>query len=877
MSRKIKNMSVTRKQIMAMVTLVLIVLILVMTVVGVQMAILFDRQDKTYDNIFESAKEVDTDALLSQAEKSLKAIVVVQTEATDLRLAGIRKTIELIADEAEKIYAAPEKYVDEKRKIQSLAEGVSGEYMNGYLIDGGGELTDELQEELSYVSALGEIFITSAAYNEEFSQIYFGSESGLYYKYTDRGTYDAAFDARQRPWYQKAMEHPDEVAWQETYVDYSGRLCITVAKTVRDADGDIVGVVGADVNFESMANQILADGLGESGTSMLLGEDYDLIAYRGMEEEGFDKTLAAHFEDPEAFIANVTDADTSAFFAVMDGKRYYMTSQVLPENGWIFCTAVDEAEVLASIEALEGVTSEIVEEESRELSALSKRFMNWDIILLLLLTALAIFSAVKVAQSITRPLKKLTAGVSRIGAGEFDKKLPVESRDEVGTLAAAFNRMQDNLKAFLECFRNVIADNERIGSELNVATQIQADMLPRIFPPFPDKREVDIYATMKPAKEVGGDFYDFFLVDDDHLAFVIADVSGKGVPAALFMVISKTLIKNRAQAGGTPAEILADTNNQLCEGNEAELFVTVWLGILELSTGKITAANAGHEFPAIRDAQGNFTLLRDRHGFVLAGMENMRYKNYEVQLEPGGGFFVYTDGVPEATNAQNELYGTDRMIEALNRHKGAAPIEFLKDVRESCEAFVDTAPQFDDMTMVGVVWKGGGDMPSASEKLLLEADTDELSKLQVFLEEKLEEHSCPMSVQTQVQVAAEEIFVNIAHYAYPEGGGKAHIWLDFEKDPEGGPETMILRFLDSGVPFDPLAKADPDVTATAEERRIGGLGIYMVKKSMDDVTYMYEDGKNILTLRKKMVAPPRRRRKSAEAAAAEGAAGEAQA
>ena len=245
-------------------------------------------------------------------------------------------------------------------------------------------------------------------------------------------------------------------------------------------------------------------------------------------------------------------------------------------------------------------------------------------------------------------------------------------------------------------------EKERIGAELHVATQIQADMLPRIFPAFPERPEFDIYASMTPAKEVGGDFYDFFLVDDDHLAIVIADVSGKGVPAALFMVIAKTLLKNAAQTGLPPKAILEKVNNQLCENNEAEMFVTVWLGIYEISTGKLTAANAGHEYPAIRRANGNFELLRDTHGFVLAGMENVRYREYTLELSAGDTLFVYTDGVTEATDAANTLYGTDRMLEALNRGQDRTPEELLRAVKRDIDLFVGGAPQFDDITMLAI-------------------------------------------------------------------------------------------------------------------------------------------------------------------------------
>lgn len=242
----------------------------------------------------------------------------------------------------------------------------------------------------------------------------------------------------------------------------------------------------------------------------------------------------------------------------------------------------------------------------------------------------------------------------------------------------------------------------KTGAELNVASNIQQNMLPCIFPAFPDRAEFDIYASMLPAKEVGGDFYDFFLIDDDHLALVMADVSGKGVPAALFMVIAKTLLKNSAQSGLSPKEVLEKVNNQLCENNEAEMFVTVWLGIYEISTGKLIAANAGHEYPSIKRANGEFELFKDKHGFVLAGMENSKFKEYEIQLNAGDTLFVYTDGVAEATDGADVLYGTDRMIQALNSKSNVSPEELLRLLKVDIDKFVGKAPQFDDITMLGL-------------------------------------------------------------------------------------------------------------------------------------------------------------------------------
>ena len=227
-------------------------------------------------------------------------------------------------------------------------------------------------------------------------------------------------------------------------------------------------------------------------------------------------------------------------------------------------------------------------------------------------------------------------------------------------------------------------------------------MLPNIFPAFPERDEFDIYATMTPAKEVGGDFYDFFMIDDDHLGMVMADVSGKGVPAALFMMMSKILVNNFAMMGGSPAKVLEQVNAQICKNNKEEMFVTVWFGVLELSTGKVKAANAGHEYPILKKADGTFELFKDKHGFVVGGMEGARYKEYEFLLEKGGTLFLYTDGVAEATNAKNELFGTERMLTALNQEPQADPKTLLTNMKNAVDTFVGDAPQFDDLTMLSV-------------------------------------------------------------------------------------------------------------------------------------------------------------------------------
>ena len=268
----------------------------------------------------------------------------------------------------------------------------------------------------------------------------------------------------------------------------------------------------------------------------------------------------------------------------------------------------------------------------------------------------------------------------------------------------------------LEAKHREEAKRERIENELQLATNIQASMLPHTFPAFPTRSEFDIYASMDPAKEVGGDFYDFFLIDDDHLGLVIADVSGKGVPAALFMMVSRVLIKAHLQNGESPAKALENANEQLCEGNEAELFVTVWAAVLEISTGRGVVANAGHEHPALRRANGGYELQIYRHSPAVATMEGITFREHSFQLNPGDSLFVYTDGVAEATSAENELFGTDRMIDSLNADPDATPEELLKNVRKGVDAFVKDAEQFDDLTMLCLKYNGPGTPKGLEEK-----------------------------------------------------------------------------------------------------------------------------------------------------------------
>ena len=311
----------------------------------------------------------------------------------------------------------------------------------------------------------------------------------------------------------------------------------------------------------------------------------------------------------------------------------------------------------------------------------------------------------------TRPLKLLAEGTMDFAQadGGFSKddviRLPIHSNDEIGDLYREIQSMQERIVDGTDRLTRITAERERVSTELRMATEIQSAMLPSIFPPFPDRKEFDLYASMDPAKEVGGDFYDFFMIDDDHLCLLIADVSDKGVPAALFMMSAKILINYRAQMGGTPGDIIAAVNAQMSKGNKSKMFVTVWMGILDVQTGVLTCTNAGHEYPVVRTGDV-FRVFRDKHGLMIGVMPKAKYANYELTLEPGDAIFVYTDGVPEANNASGEMYGMTRLEAALNRAAGEAHEDILRDVRADVDAFVGDARQFDDLTMLCLEYRG---------------------------------------------------------------------------------------------------------------------------------------------------------------------------
>ncbi len=549
--------------------------------------------------------------------------------------------------------------------------------------------------------------------NDNMVSDYIGTETGIMVqadyiagkKFDENGNI-LPYEATTRPWYVGAKETGAPFYTPVSQDAHTSRVGIMCGVPIVSG-GKFKGAAGAGMYLDNVGELVESVDIGETGDAMMINHDGQIIF--STRKEG---TLVAEVGGADlrnagnpslALIVNkAINGEKGVENMNIDGKSYYVAYAPMETIGWSFMILLSTEEVDAPtvnlVNGINGIKGETIHKTD---SGIRQVYILLGGIVLLvgLIVALA---AYRLSNRIVKPINTLTDSVRSLEGDNLDFQCNVKTGDETEVLALSFKSLTERIKDYIDEVQSITAEKERIGAELNVATQIQADMLPCIFPAFPDRDEFDIYASMTPAKEVGGDFYDFFLLDDDHLAMVMADVSGKGVPAALFMVISKTLIKDQAQMCRRPKTILEEVNNKLIESNAEGMFVTVWLGILEISTGKIIASNAGHEYPAMRKANGEFELIKDKHGMMVGAMGGISYTEYEMELEKGGCLFVYTDGVPEATDADCQLFGTDRMIDALNKDPLAAPEVLLKNVKDATDEFIGDAPQFDDLTMLAV-------------------------------------------------------------------------------------------------------------------------------------------------------------------------------
>lgn len=433
--------------------------------------------------------------------------------------------------------------------------------------------------------------------------------------------------------------------------------------------------------------------------------------------------------------------------------------------------------------------------------------------------------------NIVKPIIKLMTLADAIKKGKSDITIKIDKPFEFAELAQTFDEMLQNIK-------KITKKQAKMDSELSIAKSIQAASMPNTFPAYPDKTDFDIFATMTPAKEVGGDFYDFYFIDKNHLMFLIGDVSGKGIPAALFMMKVKTLINNTYQNQDFRTKLIEIVNKKICEGNKEGLFVTLFLCIVNVTTGEAKYVNCGHNPPLIKRHNGSYEYLDVPTNIVLGVFENVEYNICKTKLKSGDKLFLYTDGITEAYNDKNEMYGEKRLQETLNNCLDLSLNDTLNNITTSIDEFKNSAKQSDDITMLIFEYKGNSNIKIFKDIALKENYKD----FYPILYDAVEEWQIDKNTADKLYMCAEELYANVAFHAYPQEAGIIEVILSKNNN------DISLTFKDHGIEYNPLNKQDPDITLTPEKRPLGGLGIFMIKKMADNIIYERTDNQNILTI-----------------------------
>ena len=669
------------------------------------------RQKEAIAEISETTMDaVVADSLTSKAEMAAML-------ADDL-FVRLSSTVQILADNAENLLQTPELY---SARPFALPDASMEGKISLQLVGETNRMPEDpaVLEKLSLLANLSDV-MTALYRNAGTSSVYIAVPEGYMLCVDDKA--DARIDEqgnvltipiRERPWYLGAAQS-DSIFFTDVLKDtFTGEIGITCTIPIRQ-DGRLIAVAAADLFLDQMEEAVSNSGdvvhytciINNPGHVVFSPQNQGTLRARTAEEAV--DLRSSEQADLAAFVRDALNGVTGVRELDLDGDRVYLAGAPVKTLGWAVVSVVDKAATERPTIMMQEQFDSTLNEAATIYNKNLDRSKQTIIVLILLILIMGLTAGDRLSRRIVRPLEHMTNRVRSLGGKNLQFRMEEEYRtgDEIEVLAESFSALSAKTLQYVDQVKRVTAEKERIGAELTMANAIQRSQLPRLFPPFPNRHEFNLFATMKPAKEVGGDFYDFFMVDNDHVALVMADVSGKGVPAALFMMVTRMLIKSRLQSGESVAEALTNVNRQLCENNELGYFVTVWLAVLEISTGKGVAVNAGHEHPVLRRSDGKYELVLYRHSLAVAAMDGVRFRQHEFQLCPGDSFFVYTDGVTEATNGEHELFGTDRMLEALNKEPDAEPDQLLKNVMDDIHRFMDGEDQFDDITMMCLKYNG---------------------------------------------------------------------------------------------------------------------------------------------------------------------------
>jgi sigma-B regulation protein RsbU (phosphoserine phosphatase) len=883
---KLKTRTLIQTLSTSLVCTLILSLIFFLAIAGIRNTVLSNSGE-----LGSSAAGISALALDEQAAEQITRIARDTALLLDEKIIKIENHTRMTADIAGAIYSHKEAYRPQSLPlVPSGSITPSGPYLHVApgtdiaRIRGEAELAGNIAGVLRQITVIDRGITTSTI----------GGESGYIIAMDAYPWPQTDFDPRRYSWYRGAKERGG-LFWTDVYADLRGRgPAISCAMPFYDQSGGTKrfrGVARSTVMLTDFSKIIDSARFGRSGSLFLLDQNGLKLFSSGsvdVQADGDGGVSGENYLESE-------DAALRSLGMSMTGGAPGMTSLTLNNIpvyaayapiatlGWSLGVAIPVQEIREP--------SLQIEERIRVLTGIARSRMDRRILLLsgviglLLLAsqgAIALLS-LRFTAGITGPILALTDVVREVSGGNLEREVRVNTGDELEQLASSFNTMTVKLREHIDAVSKATADKQRIDTELDIARRIQMSMLPNaaIPPAFPGKsfspekpgkNSFDLFAAVHPAKEVGGDFYDFFFIDQTHLALIIADVSGKGIPAALFMAITKTLIKNQLQSGKAAELALNTINRQLCDNNIAEMFVTLWLGVLDTASGRLSYVNAGHNPPLIKREGSGSAFLVSPPDLVLAGMDDTLYHLRETVLAPGDLLFLYTDGITEAIGCTeavgfNEadspagaMYGKERLRDFLDTHAEQPLQVLLPRLYAEIEQFSgiavqadDLAVQADDITMLAFridtpAYRRRGRILSAKTEHLAE----QLQELTGFTGRELEAAQCPAKTRGQIELAAEEIFVNIARYAYT-GASPADtrtVTIQCETKQDAEQTRLILSFSDRGEPFNPLERADPDLSLPLEQREAGGLGILLVKRTMDTIRYSYDDGMNSLVIEK---------------------------
>lgn len=690
-------------------------------IMGYQAVHLNTLVGETNEKQLESINAVTSQTMESVVNTSLSSTTRLEAYIANNLFDSVKGDVTMLADYAAKLYADPKAF-DRIPVDRPKAEN-DGKMSVQLMCEAGVDLEDPvIADEIGLLGNMADMMNSLNLATASLNACFIGTPNGIMLiaddysgtKFLSDGSI-MDFPVRQRKWYTGAEKEGGVYFTDVEYDAFTGNIGIVCSIPIYGPDGKLCAVAGADLFLNSMVEEIISNEDPETGFVMVINRfGHVVFAPEGQtlfkvetSDTAVDIRKSANTQFANFIDAALEGATGVEMVETYDGA-YYMCGAPLEAVGWAIITVVNKDATDKPALIMKENHDALLTEATEEYGTYFARAKNAIITMIIVIFAFSTANAIWLSKRIASPIDHMANAASAISEDniEFQNEDIYRTGDEIEVLADALTDLSSRTRSYIHEITRITAEKERIGAELDVARNIQRDMLPGVFPPYPDKTEFDLYATMEPAREVGGDFYDFFLIDDDHLALVMADVSGKGVPAALFMVIVKTLIKNRAVGCYSPAQILSDVNNQLCENSDMGLFVTVWFAIIEISTGVGAAVNAGHEHPAIRRAGGRYELIKYRHTPAIGTFEDIPVTEHTFNLYPGDSLFVYTDGVAEANNINGELFGDERLTEALNINPDAGPEEVLNNMHKVLEEFADGEEQFDDITMLAFKYFG---------------------------------------------------------------------------------------------------------------------------------------------------------------------------